>query len=96
MLLPEFRKDSKLVLIVPTPKQFVMFSVPAILYTVNNNLVVHIQAYVDPASFQVRYYLETFNFKPSFKKCTGTPRKPNTAQPPRVFAQIKADRIRSD
>ncbi len=67
MSLPEFRKDSKLVLIVPTPKQFVMFSIPAILYTVNNNLVVHIQAYVDPASFQVRYYLETFNFKPSFR-----------------------------
>ncbi|CAB4007108.1 probable UDP-sugar transporter SLC35A4, partial [Paramuricea clavata] len=53
MLLPEFRKDSKPILMVPTPKQFMMFSVPAILYTVNNNLVVHIQAYVDPASFQV-------------------------------------------
>ena len=53
MLLPEFVKAAKPVLMVPSPKQFMMFSVPAVLYTVNNNLVVHIQGYVDPASFQV-------------------------------------------
>ncbi|XP_028399157.1 probable UDP-sugar transporter protein SLC35A4 isoform X2 [Dendronephthya gigantea] len=40
-------------MVLPTPKQFIMFSVPGILYAVNNNLVVHIQAYMDPASFQV-------------------------------------------
>ena len=52
MLLPELRNDRKQMLI-PTPKQFMMFSIPATLYAINNNIVVHIQAYVDPASFQV-------------------------------------------
>lgn len=56
MLLPQLRKDSKYVLMLPSPKQFMMFSVPAVLYTMNNNLVVHIQAYIDPASFQVGCY----------------------------------------
>ena len=60
MLLPELCENDRKKLLIPTPKQFMMFSVPAILYTINNNLVVHIQAYVDPASFQVEVVLYLF------------------------------------
>ena len=31
------------------------FAVPAVLYAVNNNIVVHIQLFMDPASFQVGF-----------------------------------------
>lgn len=51
MFLPEAMNNS--VVRVPSPKEFFMFSVPAILYSINNNIVVHIQTFVDPASFQV-------------------------------------------
>ncbi|XP_046864913.1 probable UDP-sugar transporter protein SLC35A4 [Xenia sp. Carnegie-2017] len=34
-------------------KQCILFSLPAVLYTINHNLVVHIQSYIDPASYQV-------------------------------------------
>ncbi|XP_078593721.1 putative UDP-sugar transporter protein SLC35A4 [Branchiostoma floridae x Branchiostoma japonicum] len=37
----------------PKVKYWVPFSVPALLYCINNNIVVHIQLYMDPASFQV-------------------------------------------
>ncbi|XP_078685476.1 putative UDP-sugar transporter protein SLC35A4 isoform X1 [Branchiostoma floridae x Branchiostoma belcheri] len=37
----------------PRLKYWVPFSVPALLYCINNNIVVHIQLYMDPASFQV-------------------------------------------
>ncbi|KAI8501307.1 hypothetical protein Bbelb_205780 [Branchiostoma belcheri] len=37
----------------PRLKYWVPFSVPALLYCINNNIVVHIQLYIDPASFQV-------------------------------------------
>ncbi|XP_033109448.1 probable UDP-sugar transporter protein SLC35A4 [Anneissia japonica] len=36
-----------------------LFSVPALLYCLNNNFVVHIQLYMDPASFQVLSNLKT-------------------------------------
>ena len=50
-LLPEIKQGH---LSSPGPKTVLAFSVPAFLYCVNNNLVVHIQLYLDPASFQVR------------------------------------------
>lgn len=50
-LLPEFKRGHKLPL--PGPKTVLTFCVPAFLYCINNNLVVHIQLYLDPASFQV-------------------------------------------
>ena len=50
-LLPEIKRGH---LPSPDPKTVLAFSVPAFLYCVNNNLVVHIQLYLDPASFQVR------------------------------------------
>lgn len=36
---------------------WIPYVVPAALYSVNNNLVVHIQHYTDPATFQVRNVL---------------------------------------
>nr|XP_006817758.1 PREDICTED: LOW QUALITY PROTEIN: probable UDP-sugar transporter protein SLC35A4-like [Saccoglossus kowalevskii] len=50
MLAPEvYSKSLKL----PTFMQCVPFAIPALLYCINNNIVVHIQLYIDPASFQV-------------------------------------------
>ncbi|XP_071964082.1 probable UDP-sugar transporter protein SLC35A4 [Antedon mediterranea] len=43
----------------PSFQQSLLFSVPALLYCLNNNFVVHIQLYMDPASFQVLSNLKT-------------------------------------
>ncbi|XP_070541746.1 probable UDP-sugar transporter protein SLC35A4 [Ptychodera flava] len=37
----------------PHWRHCVLFAVPALLYCINNNIVVHMQLYMDPASFQV-------------------------------------------
>ncbi|KAK3710034.1 hypothetical protein QZH41_012427, partial [Actinostola sp. cb2023] len=37
----------------PSIQTTLAFSVPAVLYCINNNIVVHIQLFLDPASFQV-------------------------------------------
>ncbi|XP_031553771.1 probable UDP-sugar transporter protein SLC35A4 isoform X2 [Actinia tenebrosa] len=37
----------------PSVKTVLAFSIPAVLYCINNNIVVHVQLYLDPASFQV-------------------------------------------
>lgn len=34
-------------------KTLVFFSIPALLYCISNNTAVHVQVYLDPASFQV-------------------------------------------
>lgn len=34
-------------------KQSIPYSIPAILYFLNNNLAVHLQLYMDPASYQI-------------------------------------------
>ncbi|CAF3531404.1 unnamed protein product [Rotaria sp. Silwood1] len=34
-------------------KQSIFYSIPAILYFINNNLAVHIQIYMDPTSYQI-------------------------------------------
>lgn len=38
---------------IPSPRIIMLYSVPAVLYTVNNNLITHIQLYMDPSSFQL-------------------------------------------
>ena len=37
----------------PPKKTLVFFAIPAFLYFVSNNTAVHVQVYLDPASFQV-------------------------------------------
>ena len=37
----------------PHGDAYFLYLVPAILYTISNNLVTHIQNYTDPASFEV-------------------------------------------
>lgn len=37
----------------PSPALVAPYAVPAVLYALNNNLVVHMQAYMDPSSYQV-------------------------------------------
>lgn len=51
-LIPEMLHGA--VLFLPL-KTLVFFSIPALLYCISNNTAVHVQVYLDPASFQVQF-----------------------------------------
>ncbi len=46
----------------PPKKTLVFFAIPAFLYFISNNTAVHVQVYLDPASFQVSTVLQLFCF----------------------------------
>ncbi|XP_077989257.1 putative UDP-sugar transporter protein SLC35A4 [Glandiceps talaboti] len=50
MLLPTIQSQG---INLPSWKQVIPFAIPALLYCFNNNIVVHMQLYMDPASFQI-------------------------------------------
>jgi hypothetical protein len=51
MFMPEAREKG---FEVPSPRLAVLYCVPALLYFINNNLSIHMQMEMDPASYQVR------------------------------------------
>uniref|UniRef100_A0A8C6UA78 Solute carrier family 35 member A4 n=1 Tax=Neogobius melanostomus TaxID=47308 RepID=A0A8C6UA78_9GOBI len=47
------------------------YAVPAVLYALNNNLVVHMQAYMDPSSYQVLSNLKIASTALLYSSCLG-------------------------
>ncbi|ELU08858.1 hypothetical protein CAPTEDRAFT_125710 [Capitella teleta] len=47
------KESTSTVLSLPSFKEVLPFSIPAVLYTFNNNLAVHMQLQMDPATYQV-------------------------------------------
>lgn len=55
----------------PPPVLVAPYAVPAVLYALNNNLVVHMQAYMDPSSYQVLSNLKIASTALLYSSCLG-------------------------